>query len=375
MSKRKICILQNGLARGGTDTFVVNLCNGLDKEKFEVTVVNPSNKPESRAREQEVLDAGCRILRTSPLGAGMLSQIRHFKLLYKILRRGRYDVFHTNIDLFNGINLFIAWLARVPVRVCHSHNTRQNKELVGGRTWTIKVYQNVMRWMCWHFSNRRTGCSPEAMDFLYKGHDWKSDSNSSVVFNGIDLKRFQKIIDVDKKRDELGLGAKFNVLTVGRMIAQKNPFFIIDVFSELCKHRDDVDFVWVGTGSMVQDVKKRIEEKGLQSRMHLLGERDDVPSVMKCCDAFLMPSVFEGLGIVLIEAQVLGLPCLVSDTIPDMANCGACKQMSLTEATKKWAETLGDIIDKRIILKTENEKLVSFSVENMVRQMTEVFNS
>ena len=93
MKIKKVCILQNGLARGGTDTFVVNLCKGLDKEKFDIILVNPSNKPGSMVREQDVLSSGCRILRTSPLNIGIISKIKHFKRLYCILRKEQIDVF------------------------------------------------------------------------------------------------------------------------------------------------------------------------------------------------------------------------------------------------------------------------------------------
>lgn len=375
MRKKRVCILQNGLARGGTDTFVVNLCKGLDKEKFDIILVNPSNKPSSMVREQEVLSSGCRILRTSPLNLGVLSKIKHLKRLYCILRKEQIDVFQSNIDLFNGPNMLVSWLARVPIRVCHSHNSLQNKELVEGRTLAVRIYQFIMRWMCWSFSNRRTGCSPEAMDFLFKGHDWRNDSNSTVVYNGIDVERFRQTIDISNKRSELGLSAKYNVLTVGRMIAQKNPFFIIDVFSELRNKRDDVNFVWVGTGSMENEVKKYIEEKKLSSCMQLLGERNDIPDIMKCCDAFLMPSVFEGLGIVLIEAQAAGMTCLVSNEIPELANCGTCKKMSLLSSPQEWSIVLEDIIEKRISLYVNKEKLNNFSIVNMVNQMTKVFNS
>lgn len=375
MKIKKVCILQNGLARGGTDTFVVNLCKGLDKEKFDIILVNPSNKPGSMVREQDVLSSGCRILRTSPLNIGIISKIKHFKRLYCILRKEQIDVFQSNIDLFNGPNMLVSWLARVPIRVCHSHNSLQNKELVEGRTLAVRIYQFIMRWMCWSFSNRRTGCSPEAMDFLFKGHDWRNDSNSTVVYNGIDVERFRQTIDISNKRSELGLSAKYNVLTVGRMIAQKNPFFIIDVFSELRNKRDDVNFVWVGTGSMENEVKKYIEEKKLSSCMQLLGERNDIPDIMKCCDAFLMPSIFEGLGIVLIEAQAAGMTCLVSNEIPELANCGACKKMSLLSTSKEWSAALEDIIEKRLSLIVDNERLNNFSIENMINQMTKVFNS
>ena len=125
MNRIKVCILQNGLARGGTDTFVVNLCKGLDRQKFDITVVNPSTRPGSMVREPDILDTGAKIVHTSDLGKGHLSKFIHFIRLYKLLRTEKYDVFQTNVDLFNGPNLFVAWLAGVPVRCCHSHNTMQ----------------------------------------------------------------------------------------------------------------------------------------------------------------------------------------------------------------------------------------------------------
>lgn len=83
----KVCILQNGLARGGTDTFVVNLCKGLNSNKYDITVINPSNKKESLVREPEVLQTGARIIHTSPLNRGLISKIRHLVMLYQILKK------------------------------------------------------------------------------------------------------------------------------------------------------------------------------------------------------------------------------------------------------------------------------------------------
>lgn len=85
-----------------------------------------------------------------------------------MLKRYQFDIFHTNINLFNGPNLLIAWLAQVPIRCCHSYNTMQQREIIYGKTLAIRAYQSFMRWVCWTFSNRRIGCSSEAMDFLFR---------------------------------------------------------------------------------------------------------------------------------------------------------------------------------------------------------------
>lgn len=372
--KKKVCILQNGLAHGGTDTFVVNLCREINKEIYEVIVVNPCNKPEHLVREPEVLATGAKIIHTSPLSGGK-SMIKHFWMLYQILKKGKFDVFQTNIDLFNGPNLFIAWLARVPIRCCHSHNTMQQKSIVLGMTLSIRIYQALMKWMCWTFSNRRCGCSEDAMKFLYEGKNWHQNKYPSIIYNGIDLERFREEVNIVAKKRELGLTAKYHIITVGRIIPQKNPLFIVESYSELCKMRNDIDFIWVGVGNLEEECKKLLESNRILDKVHFLGVRSDVNEILHCCNLFYLPSSFEGLGIVLIEAQAAGLTCLASDVVPSEANCGAVHYLSLNAGMKVWASTMSDIIDGKYSLKTDENKINLFSIKYMAEQMTQVFSN
>ena len=373
MNKTKVCILQNGLARGGTDTFVVNLCKEIDKDRFDITVVNPSIKPESQVREPEILATGTKIVRTSPLSGGK-SKVKHLCMLYHLLKDGKFDVFQTNIDLFNGPNLLIAWLAGVPVRCCHSHNTMQQKSIVQGMTLPIRLYQAVMKWMCWTFSNRRSGCSEDAMNFLFTGKNWHQDKYPVVVNNGIDIDRFRMPIGVERKKKELGLTAKYHIITVGRIIPQKNPLFIAESFAQLCKMRTDVNFVWVGIGDKEEECREILKREGVLERVHFLGSRTDVNEILPCCDLFYMPSVFEGLGIVIIEAQAAGLPCIASDTVPKEANCGAVHYIPLNAEMQVWTKTMSDVLDGKLKLQVDESSLQQFSIHHMAEQMMQVFS-
>lgn len=374
MKKKKICILQNGLARGGTDTFVVNLCASIDKEKYEVTVVNPSTKEGSLVREADVLATGTTILHTYDLGS-LKGKLIHLKRLYSILKKGKFDVFQTNIDLFNGPNLFISWLAGVPVRCCHSHNAMQQKALIEGLTLPIRIYQWIMRWMCWHFSNKQCGCSIEAMEFLYQGYKWQQNKYPNIISNGIDLNDFARDIDVIEKKKELGLTAKYNLVTVGRLIPQKNPLFLAETFCELCKSRRDCDFVWVGIGPFEEKCRQIFQENSVLDRVHFLGSRNDVSDILKCCDLFFLPSAFEGLGIVVIEAQAAGLPCVISDVVPKEADCGKCCFISLSDKKNVWVNTMSDILDGKIQLDIDKDKMQNYSIVHMAKQMEKVFES
>ena len=372
MRKVKVCILQNGLARGGTDTFVVNLCKEIDKERFEVTVVNPSVKPESLVREPEVLGTGAIIIHTSPL-SNAKSKLKHFWMLYRLLKKGKYDVFQTNIDLFNGLNLFVAWLAGVPVRCCHSHNGMQQRTVVHGMPLNVKLYQVVMKWMCWTFANRHCGCSDVANDFLYKGKPWRHTNYPAIINNGIDIAFYRGAIDIEEKKKKLGFTKKYHILTVGRIIPQKNPIFIAETISELCKKRADVDFVWISDGPLKNACIKVFETAGVLDRIHFLGFRSDVAEIMKCCNLLYMPSIFEGLPLVLVESQAAGLPCLVSENITKQANCGAVQYLSLERPKEDWAKAMSDILDGKTILKTDENLIQQFSIQHMAEQMMQVF--
>lgn len=371
--KKKVCILSNGLWYGGTDTFVVNLVNGLDKRKYDITVVLSISDDRLAARENEVLAAGAKIVRTTGItGKGVKGRFKHLFLLYMYLKKEKPDVFQTNIDLFNGPNLMIAWLAKVPVRICHSHNSMQERTAENGINFVVNLYQKIMRWMCWAFSNRHSGCSEAALDFLFEDR-WKSDERAQVVNNGIDIGMFRTGVNKTIKEQTLCLKKEKHVLAVGRLSIQKNPYMIANTFIELCKLRNDCDLIWVGIGEMEEGLKKLLSEQRILDRVYFLGTRDDVSELMQISDVFLFPSVFEGLGIVLIEAQAAGLPCLVSDTVPKMVECGGCDFMSIKEAPSVWAKKLSLMLDNKDDFYVIEDKLQEYSIDNMVSQMEKLF--
>lgn len=368
---KKICILQNSINYGGTDTFVVNLCEGLVKDGYDVTVVLSINRDETGPRLNDLQATGVRIVWTCSPNS-FKTKLKHLSLLYKELRKEKYDVFQANIDLFNGPNMFVSWLARIPVRECHSHNSQQGKELQNGRTLSIRLYQSIMRWLCWTFSNRRCGCSENALDFLF-GNKWRKDKKACVVPNGIDLSAYRKDVDIDDKKRSLNLKNKYNICTIGRISYQKNPEYLLEIFYELSKIRDDIDLVWCGTGELEDAIREKIKQFKLRERVHLLGSRNDIPEILGCSNMFLLPSRFEGLGIVLVEAQAANLPCVISDVIPKEVDCGLCLAISLEQVPRYWAKQISDLLDAKISLKLDNSRLNQYSIEHMVEMMEEIF--
>lgn len=161
-----------------------------------------------------------------------------------------------------------------------------------------------------------------------------------TVFNAVDLQRFSfKPAVREQVRKELKLENKFVVGHVGNFLYAKNHYFLIDILEELKKLRPEAVLVFVGQGERMEDVKERIREKNLENHVRILGFRKDVERIFQGMDFFVLPSYFEGLPTVAIEAQCTGLPCLLSETVPHVsAITKKCWFLSLEKTPKKWAE-------------------------------------
>lgn len=370
---KRICLLNHGLASGGTDSFVLTLTKGLIEDGYDVTIamaVDPDSPPQFR--EAEAIALGAKIYKTSDLD-GIKKILRHCKRLYQFLKAEKFDVFHANMDLFNGLNMPVAWLAGVPVRVCHSHTSSSQYETKTGKHFVVNVYRIIMRASLWLFSNRRCGCSEMAMDYLFQNR-WKQDDLSQIVYNGVDFARFTYDgFNKEQRKEELGLPKSQLLITVGRFSTEKNPFFTIQIMQELYKLRPELHLIWIGDGEMRSQMESEIGEAG-SKYIHLLGAKKNVNDYLRCADLFLMPSLFEGLPIAPIEAQAANLPCVLSDSITQQVNLGLCQFISLEESAATWAEAMCDILDGKTSLTIDEEKQVWFDQNHMVTQIERIYS-
>ena len=161
-----------------------------------------------------------------------------------------------------------------------------------------------------------------------------------VVRNGIDTAKYQRAESMTVKR-ELSLEHKFVVGNVGRFESVKNHIFMIEIFNEIVKKRSDAVLLLIGTGSLESDILCKIKQYNLQEKVICTGVRNDIPELLKVMDVFLMPSLFEGIPVALIEAQVAGLKCVISDSIRnDAVISGKTEKVSLNKDAAFWAEKI-----------------------------------
>ena len=226
--------------------------------------------------------------------------------LFKLFKQEGWKIVHSHINALSVFPLRAAKKADVPVRIAHSHSTSGKGEHAKN---ALKV---VLKTQANRYPTHRFACSKYAGEWLFG-----KDAQFEVMYNAIDLNRFRFNAEARAQaRADLGLvGNQFAIGHVGRFTAQKNHPFLIDVFSQVAKRRDDVVLLLVGTGEAEASVKDLVAERGLSDRVKFLGQRSDVNRLYQAFDAFVLPSLYEGLGLVGVEAQAAGLPCLFSDSI------------------------------------------------------------
>ena len=262
------------------------------------------------------------------------SLIKHYMSLEEFFKNHhhRYQAIHMHMNNINFIRpLKLAKKYGIPVRIYHSHNAGN---MHGDYTIIQRFQEYVNRRVISRYKTDLLACSNLAGNWMFDNNEF------DVLNNGIQTKKFLFNEEVRKKvRCELGIENKKVIGTIGRLQYQKNPLFIIDVFNEIKKEDINTVLVMVGEGPLKEEVEQRIISYKLEDSVFLLGARNDIPALLQAFDLFLLPSRFEGLGIVLIEAQTSGLPCLTSkDMVPKEARVtDLLKFISLQEFPHTWA--------------------------------------
>lgn len=199
------------------------------------------------------------------------------------------------------------------------------------------------RMMCLGLKKSATdyfACSKAADEFYY-GKEAVKNGLVKVIPNAIDLEKykFNKAIR-DKVRKELNIEDKFVIGHIGRMAPQKNQKFLLQIFKEIKKERINSILLMIGNGPLKKEIEAEIKRLNLQGDVILLGVRNDVPNLLMAMDVFVLPSLFEGLGIVALEAQATGVKCILSDKVPVETNMGGAEYISLQTDCKQWASAI-----------------------------------
>lgn len=287
--------------------------------------------------------------------------IRPWKMywgIYKICKTNKYHVIHCHNSMDEGFCLLAAKHAGVPVRVAHSHTTSSPKK----RNVFIKIYEHINRKLMACAATDRVGCSEAACCCFF------GKANSKVVFNAVNLSRYRisKRISHDK----------LTFIHVGRYSFEKNQEMVIRIFRKINQVIPNSQLLLVGFGEDKDKLEKVIHELGLENTVQLVpGNQVDVSKMYAISDYMIFPSIFEGFGIVLIEAQAMGIPCFVSEAIQSEADAGLLTYIRLDAGIDVWAETILNHIKAGLKIDriSLEKKLYQFSNEAIGKQYALIY--
>jgi glycosyltransferase involved in cell wall biosynthesis len=334
---RRIRILHivGGMRRGGIETWLMHILRHVDCDRFEMDFLVHTAQP--CPYDDEVRALGGNIIPCLH-PARPRRYARNFRRA--LAAHGRYDIVHSHVHHYSGYILRLARHAGVPVRIAHSHVDVMPEDVAPSllrRTYLA----TSKRWICCH-ATIGLACSGVAADALF-GKAWRSDARLSLLYYGIDPVPFRAHAN-GSVRAELGLPADaFVIGHVGRFEEQKNHRFMLEIVREVVKTEPRTRLLLIGAGSLQPTIKRRTAELGLASNVIFAGLRSDVPRVLRgAVDAFVMPSLCEGLGIAAVEAQAAGVPSFLADTIPAEADVvpPLVKRLSLSQPANVWSRAL-----------------------------------
>ena len=336
-SPKKLRILHvvGGMSSGGIETWLMHVLRHIDRDRFEMDFL--VHTTEECHYDDQVRALGSRII---PCPDAHQPWIYGGKFK-KILREyGPYDIVHSHIHHFSGYVLRLAKQAGIPIRISHSHNDTSSNQAKAG--FKRRLYLKLMRRWINRYSTIGLACSHQAAASFF-GTDWAADPRWQALYYGINLKPFQEAIDPIAVRQELAIPEDaFVIGHVGRFVEQKNHKFLLEIVAEVAKREPKTRLVLIGDGSLRPEIEQQATLLGLRDCTIFAGIRPDVPRLMRAMNTFLLPSLFEGLGLVLIEAQTAGVPCIFSDLIPQEVDLvkPLVQRLSLSQSAEEWTEAI-----------------------------------
>lgn len=322
----------NDMHRAGLETMLMNYYRNIDRNEIQFDFL--THRPNKSDYDDEILSLGGRMYYAPRLYPQ--NYPKYFKWMKDFFAgHSEYKIIHSHIDTMSYLPLKAAKNAGVPIRIAHSHNTALDKDFKLPLKWYFKQRINGV-------ATHRLACGYEAGRFLFK------DRPFDIIPNAVEAHKFYFDNKVRQSvRNKLGIEDKFAIGHVGRFSYQKNHSFLIKIFVELQKKLPASVLLLVGTGEKVDEIKSQVKAAGVEDKVMFLGNRSDVNELYQAMDVFVLPSFFEGIPVVGVEAQFADLPCLFSDKTPvEVKFNKKAKFVGLDNSAEFWAEEILAVKDE-----------------------------
>lgn len=333
MSKKEPIVVAQIIGKwlgGGVESVVMNYYRHIDRNKIQFDFICDDDS--TNIPYEEIESLGGKVILIPPYQ----KVFKYHKELKKVLKEGNYKIVHSHINTLSVFSLCAAKGAGVTVRIAHSHSTTNKKE------WKKNLMKQVLRPFSKVFATDYMCCSELAGRWLFGNKEYDK-GNVYLLNNAIDLDKFKYDEKIRReKRKKLGIENETLVIGhVGRFVEQKNHRFLIDIFNELHKINNNSVLLLAGQGPLMDEMKEKAKKLGLKKNIMFLGQRDDINELYQVFDIFCLPSLYEGLPVVGVEAQASGLLCYFSDDMTKETKVlDTTKFLSLKRNEKEWADII-----------------------------------
>jgi glycosyltransferase involved in cell wall biosynthesis len=369
---KKVLHVISSMSVGGIESLVVELYKNIDRTKFqfEFAVMNPVNPVNASAVQQ--LGAVVHYISNATVKRGVIHKIlwRILALInyWRLISKTKYDVVHCHVYERFSWYIIMAYLKRIPIRIVHCHNSGSEANNF------IFALNQLVRKILSPLVTYKISCSKIAGEWFWGANNIR---DFEVIYNGIDLEKFNRVSYTDDaiaKPSGIDITKKIKIVNVGRFSKQKNQTFLIEVFSHLINKRTNVELNLVGFGSMENEIRQKVSEYKLEGDVYFYPPDTDIPKLFSVMDYFILPSLWEGFGIVVIEAQAMELPCIVSDAISEEIDCGLCYYLPLESNAEEWANKIDEILNVNTAGKVCRQKIERFNIKYVAKQFEEIYN-
>ena len=358
---------------GGVESVVMNYYRHIDRTKIQFDFI--CDEDSTNIPYGEIEKMGGKVILIPPYQ----KVFKYHKKLKEVLKSGGYKIVHSHINTLSVFSLFAAKCAGVPVRIAHSHSTTNKKEK------KRNLLKQVLRPFSKVFATDYMCCSELAGRWLFGNKEY-DNGNVYLLNNAIDLDKFKYDEKLRKeKRKELNIKEDTLVIGhVGRFVEQKNHRFLIDIFNEVHKQKENSILLLAGQGPLMEEMKEKARNLGLEKNVKFLGQRNDINELYQAFDVFCLPSLYEGLPVVGVEAQATGLLCIFSDDMTKETKVlDTTEFLSLNQSVEEWTYTIlekyksfkrknctNEISKKDFNIKKEAKKLIQKYYEEYRRKVT-----
>ncbi|WP_415333596.1 glycosyltransferase, partial [Clostridium perfringens] len=338
---KKILVVVDRLNSGGISTVVLNIAKALEKSEYQFDYICYENPNESiknflKKNKSKVFVIN-RLRDNNPL--------KYIKQIRKIIKEnGPYKAIHVHTSLFIWLACYAAKKEKIHIRIGHAHGSKiQTKSI------SIKIFNSFLKYLNRRYCTKMLTCA-ELSGKTNFGADYKFLPNFLIE------EEYLKKIDKNKNYyDDFSISRTSKILAyIGYIGGEKNTRFLVDVLEKLVQLDKEVILLIIGEGRESQEIKNLFYEKKLLKNVRMLGQRNDVKELLNFSDGLVMPSLSEGMSLAILEAQILGKPCIVSNGVPNTNDIGANLFHKINSFdAEDWANNINKILKDNIIIKRD----------------------